>query len=80
VAVTLDGWTLATANRDIIIKSWYFGTQKDLRTLERHQVPVNSLKFAPDGKTLASASYDATVKLWHAAGNKEAETACPRLA
>jgi len=64
LAISPDGYTLASASDDKNIKLWDLNTKKVLASLSGHSQAVKSVTFSPDGKILATASDDKTIKLW----------------
>ncbi|MEH1936107.1 MAG: serine/threonine-protein kinase [Nostoc sp.] len=64
LAISPDGYTLASASDDKIVKLWDLNTQKVLASLSGHSQAVKSVAFSPDGQILATASDDKTIKLW----------------
>ncbi|MEU7863077.1 AAA family ATPase [Nonomuraea sp. NPDC049141] len=74
VALSPNGYTLATASADRTVKLWDVSHHKVTATLAGHTSDVNWVVFSPDGHTLASASADGTVKLWSMANYKEIAT------
>ncbi len=64
LAISPDGYTLASASDDKNIKLWDLNTKKILASLSGHAHAVKSVTFSPDGKILATASDDKTIKLW----------------
>ncbi|MEH2008420.1 serine/threonine-protein kinase [Nostoc sp.] len=64
LAISPDGYTLASASDEKIVKLWDLNTQKVLASLSGHSQAVKSITFSPDGQILATASDDKTIKLW----------------
>ena len=64
VCLSIDGRTLAIANRDRTIKLWNTRTGKLKAILKGHQHIVMALSFSPDGQMLASAGEDESIKVW----------------
>lgn len=68
VAISPDGWTLASGSGDKTIQLWDLSTGRLLCPLKGHSTVVRSLAFSPDGKTLVSSSnvdvQDGNIKLW----------------
>lgn len=59
-----DWKQFASALDDGTLKIWDPITGACSRTLEGHDLPVNSVAFSHDSRQLASASSDSTVKIW----------------
>ncbi|MEH2169695.1 MAG: serine/threonine-protein kinase [Nostoc sp.] len=64
LAISPDGYTLASASDDKNIKLWDLNTKQVLASLSGHSQAVKSVTFSPDGQILATASDDKTIKLW----------------
>ncbi|MDZ8134428.1 MAG: serine/threonine-protein kinase [Nostoc sp. DedQUE04] len=64
LAISPDGYTLASASDDKNIKLWDLNTKKVLASLSGHSQAVKSVTFSPNGQILATASNDKTIKLW----------------
>ncbi|WP_375480106.1 protein kinase [uncultured Nostoc sp.] len=64
LAISPDGYTLASASDRKNIKLWDLNTKKVLTSLSGHTQAVKSVTFSPDGQILATASDDKTIKLW----------------
>ncbi|AVH69873.1 serine/threonine-protein kinase [Nostoc sp. 'Lobaria pulmonaria (5183) cyanobiont'] len=64
LAISPDGYTLASASDDKNIKLWDLNTKKVLASLSGHTHAVKSVTFSPNGQILATASDDKTIKLW----------------
>jgi WD40 repeat protein/predicted Ser/Thr protein kinase len=71
LAISPDGYTLASASDNKLVKLWDLNTQKVLASLPGHSQPVKSVIFSPDGQILATASDDKTIKLWEVETLKE---------
>lgn len=65
LAVDLNYWLLASGNSKGEVRLWDLRTHKQVRLIQGHSLPVNSLAFSPDGKTLLSGSDDHTIKFWN---------------
>src|SRR5262249_31858601 len=59
---------------DRTVRLWDLAAGTEIRTLSRHDAPVNGVTFSPDGKLLASASLDHTLVLWDVASGRRART------
>ena len=70
VAISPDGYTLASASEDCTIKLWNLQSGKLIHTLTGHTDAVKSVAISPDGKILASGSADFDIKLWSLNTNK----------
>jgi WD40 repeat protein len=66
VAVSPDGFWMASASTDRSVKIWDLETGQCQATLEGHSASVNSVGITPDGKRILSASLDFTVRVWDA--------------
>ena len=64
LAISPDGYTLASASDRKNIKLWDLNTKKVLASLSGHSQAVKSVTFSPNGQILATASDDKTIKLW----------------
>ncbi|MHC5596230.1 MAG: protein kinase domain-containing protein, partial [Nostoc sp.] len=64
LAISPDGYTLASASDDKSIKLWDLNTQKVIASLSGHSQAVKSVSFSPNGQILATASDDKSIKLW----------------
>lgn len=70
IAISPDGKSLASGNKNGSIQLWEIATGKRLKPLLAHTGYVWSLAWAPDGHTLASGSWDNSVRLWNVAEGK----------
>jgi len=59
-----DGYSLASAGRDNVVRLWDPTTGVHVRELRGHTAATNCVTFSPDGSCLASAANDQTVRLW----------------
>lgn len=64
VSFIYDSKTLASANRNGIIKLWKLDESSLINTLTGNSSEIKSIILSPDGKILASANQDGTIKLW----------------
>ncbi|MEH1812103.1 MAG: serine/threonine-protein kinase [Nostoc sp.] len=71
IAISPDGYTLASGSDDKNIKLWDLNNKKVLTSLSGHSQAVKSIAFSPDGQILATASDDKTIKLWQVETLKE---------
>ncbi|MDZ8257189.1 serine/threonine-protein kinase [Nostoc sp. ChiQUE01b] len=71
IAISPDGYTLASGSDDKNIKLWDLNNKKVLASLSGHSQAVKSVTFSPDGQILATASDDKTIKLWEIETLKE---------
>ncbi|WP_421659327.1 protein kinase domain-containing protein [Leptothermofonsia sp. ETS-13] len=70
VAMSPDGWAIASGGLDNIIRIWNRETGELLETLSGHSRPINCLTISPDSQVLVSCSDDDTVKVWELASGK----------
>jgi WD40 repeat protein/serine/threonine protein kinase len=64
LAISPDGWLLASGGTDGMIKVWDVASGEEIGTLEIHAGEIYDLEFSPDGSQLASSSQDGRVILW----------------
>lgn len=64
IAVSPNGWLLASASDDGSVRVWDVTSRNRLQSFDKHQSPVTQLAFSPDGTLLASASRDGALRLW----------------
>ncbi|MEH2082934.1 MAG: serine/threonine-protein kinase [Nostoc sp.] len=64
LAISPDGYILASGSDRKNIKLWDLNTKKVLANLSGHTQAVKSVTFSPNGQILATASDDKTIKLW----------------
>lgn len=62
-----DESLMATGGSDERVRVWHALNGQELRRMEGHTHPVQSLAFSPDGRILASGGTDNTVRLWDVA-------------
>jgi WD40 repeat protein len=65
LAFTPTGQTLATGDREGVVRLWDAEAGLEQLTL-RQAGGVSALEFAPDGRALAAGSVDGSVTLWYA--------------
>ncbi len=68
-----DGYRLASASEDHMVRVWNTETGKCLFTV-KHTDKVLCIAWSPDGRTLASAALDKTIRLWDAANGRANRT------
>jgi WD40 repeat protein len=66
VAVSPDSKTIASADRDGVVRLWDVATGALTRTLAPHERDAFDVAYSPDGRWLASAHLSGTVVLWNA--------------
>lgn len=66
-----DGKTLASGDKDGIIKLWDIASGLEIRSLGESSLGVTAIAFSPDGRLLASGGNDSSVKLWNVETGKE---------
>jgi WD40 repeat protein len=64
VAVTADGWLVATAGADGVVRIWRSAGGSVVRTLEGHTGAINDIAFSDDGRLLATVGVDRTIRIW----------------
>src|SRR5262249_13713549 len=74
VALSPDGFTVASAGRDNVIRLHDSRTGKLYREFRGHTAPVRSLAFTPTGTVLISGGLDGTVRLWDQQRGAEIDT------
>jgi len=62
IAFSPDGKHIASGHESGEIKIWDAATGRQLKTLEGHKNPIDSVAFSSDGKCMASRAYE--IKLW----------------
>ncbi len=65
IAVSPDGWLLATASADGNVRVWDIATRNRIQSFDKHRGPVTQVAFSPDGALIASAGRDGAIRLWH---------------
>jgi WD40 repeat protein len=56
--------TRALVSLDYSVRLVDVATDRQLKVLEGHKLPVTALAFSPDGRVLATGSWDTDIKLW----------------
>lgn len=64
IAISADGYTVATGYRSGKIQIWDLKTEKELLTFTAHREEISCLLFSQDNKILFSGSTDKRIKLW----------------
>lgn len=64
VAVSPNGYLLASGDDDGKVKFWNLRTRTFISEFMPHHQRISGLAFAQEGKILITASYDRTIKLW----------------
>jgi WD40 repeat protein len=67
LAVSGDGWWLATCSEGRDLRIWNLATLELHAVLRGHQGKISALQFSADSRTLFSSSFDGTVKAWSVA-------------
>lgn len=67
-AVAPDGWLLAWALEDHVIRLLRLPDGEEVGFLEGHIGPITGLQFTADGERLISASHDGWVRIWSRTG------------
>jgi WD40 repeat protein/serine/threonine protein kinase len=62
IAFSPNGKQIASGHESGEIKIWDAATGKQLKTLQAHKNPIDSIAFSLDGKRMASRAYE--IKLW----------------
>lgn len=65
IAVSQDGFWLATGSEDGTVILWNLETNQQVVQLADHRGPINSLAFSSDSSLLASAATDALASIWN---------------
>lgn len=68
LAFAPDGKTLATVDRDSVLRFWDWKTGRELRHFDGVYGPVS---FSADGKILAAGGADSRIRLWDAATGRD---------
>ena len=66
-----DSKTLATGDKEGVVRLWSVESGEIIHTLNGHDNGVRSVTCTPDGKTLASTGMDRTVRFWQVAMGQE---------
>jgi WD40 repeat protein len=64
VAMSPDGWRVATGSNDNTVRVWDVRTGEALLTLREHRGAVRGLAFDPRGHRLVSGSAEGTLRIW----------------
>ncbi|MSQ94422.1 MAG: hypothetical protein EXR98_07690 [Gemmataceae bacterium] len=65
IALSPDGWLLASASDDGTVRVWDVASRNRLQSFDKHQKPVTQIAFSPDGTLVASADRDSAIRLWN---------------
>jgi len=64
ISISADGRHVLTASFDYSVRLWNFGTQQNLKLLNAHTGPVNTVLFLPGDERALSAGKDGAVLMW----------------
>lgn len=64
IAVSPDGTTVASVDRQSRLQLWDLATGRELRRFEGHLASVNVVAFKPDGRSLVSGGEDGMAFVW----------------
>ena len=73
IAISPDGRTLVSGDRNQKVKLWDLRGQKLLYTLTGHSSSVTAVSFSPDGQQLASSS-DGEIRIWQPSTETKVES------
>jgi WD40 repeat protein len=64
VALSADGYFLASGGKDALVMVWELHTFKQLHTLNQHRAPVVAIHFPKNRAFLLTASLDQNINTW----------------
>jgi WD40 repeat protein/serine/threonine protein kinase len=64
IALSPDGWRLASGSRDRTVKVWDVGTGQEQASFLGHTGPVAGVAFSADGTRVYSAGLDGRIRVW----------------
>jgi WD40 repeat protein/serine/threonine protein kinase len=64
VAVSADGWLVASGGQDGTVRLWEFDTGRERHRLAGHADAVRAVALSPDGQWVLSGGADRTARLW----------------